>query len=675
MNFKKAFAVAATGAMLLTGIAFAQDATTAGIISQLSGLSATQLQAIIAALQTQSAPVASTGCTITANLKVGMSHAEVKCLQQKLNSNPATQVAITGAGSPGMETMYFGPATKAAVIKFQNMYAAEVLAPSGLTAGTGFVGAATRAKLNTLGASVLPPVDTTVPGDVTVPPTTTTEPPTTPVSTGAEGSITVTAYSSPASGLQLKENEFKAIAGFRIKAVGSNMTVKKLDLTFTDKVWRDVNTFALYDGETEIASIKAGSDTLDEISTGTYQLRFEGLDFRVDKGTSKILTIKAKINSTIRTTTTYTYSLPANGVRATDEAGLSQYNSTAISSRTFQVASAVVGKIEATLLPADKDQTASVSTQDVSADIAIGNLNLKAYNTGVLVKALNVKMRPFDSAGNATTTTNIITGVTLWDGATQIGAATVVGGATSEYVSFTDLPVRIEKDATKTLTLKVDTAKAGTATFPVGSYIDWQFDNSAYVASCSSLNDSGICTAEDDNLYSQTSMTLTGNLTGKKTYFYEKYPVLAFVSQSIVKKDNAGASATTSDTADTTLVFTVKAQGGDIYINTITEGVNGINATSTATNGDPSHANSTYTYSCQSGCDLNGTTQYIVRNGQTATFAISGLAVPKASQSTYYYTRMTSLVWDSTVDTHAQTMTWPDISTTFKTNAAYLTAR
>jgi len=88
-------------------------------------------------------------------LKVGMRGEDVRILQILLNTDAETRIVASGAGSPGNETDYFGPATKRALIKFQEKYRAEVLTPVGLTAGTGFFGEKTRAKASALRAKAL----------------------------------------------------------------------------------------------------------------------------------------------------------------------------------------------------------------------------------------------------------------------------------------------------------------------------------------------------------------------------------------------------------------------------------------------------------------------------------------------------------------------------------------
>ena len=87
------------------------------------------------------------------NLSVGSRGQDVAALQMLLNSSSDTVVSVSGPGSAGNETEYFGPATQAAVVKFQNKYASTILHPLGLSAGTGFVGNATRTKLNAVSSS------------------------------------------------------------------------------------------------------------------------------------------------------------------------------------------------------------------------------------------------------------------------------------------------------------------------------------------------------------------------------------------------------------------------------------------------------------------------------------------------------------------------------------------
>ncbi len=82
--------------------------------------------------------------TILRNLKMGDSGQDVRELQITLNQNADTRIAITGPGSPGNETTHFGVLTRLAVIRLQQKYAADILAPVGLTIATGFVGGQTR---------------------------------------------------------------------------------------------------------------------------------------------------------------------------------------------------------------------------------------------------------------------------------------------------------------------------------------------------------------------------------------------------------------------------------------------------------------------------------------------------------------------------------------------------
>lgn len=91
-------------------------------------------------------------------LRFGMHGEEVTMLQKFLNTDTETQVSETGPGSLGSETNYFGPATKRALIKFQEKYRGEILTPLGLMSGTGILGVKTLEKINMIKEAIRVPL-------------------------------------------------------------------------------------------------------------------------------------------------------------------------------------------------------------------------------------------------------------------------------------------------------------------------------------------------------------------------------------------------------------------------------------------------------------------------------------------------------------------------------------
>lgn len=103
-------------------------------------------------------PVTQQAQTFYRDLKLGDFGADVLALQRLLNQSGSI-VAESGPGSPGNETDRFGAKTKKAVIRFQEQYRNNILTPSGLQNGTGYVGRRTREVLvamTTLGNTPTP---------------------------------------------------------------------------------------------------------------------------------------------------------------------------------------------------------------------------------------------------------------------------------------------------------------------------------------------------------------------------------------------------------------------------------------------------------------------------------------------------------------------------------------
>lgn len=92
---------------------------------------------------------------LSRSLQQGSTGADVMALQKFLNASAATQVSVSGAGSPGLESSYFGPATFAAVKKFQTLNNVSSI---------GIVGPQTRAAIAAVCGNTTPGTPTTPTG-------------------------------------------------------------------------------------------------------------------------------------------------------------------------------------------------------------------------------------------------------------------------------------------------------------------------------------------------------------------------------------------------------------------------------------------------------------------------------------------------------------------------------
>ena len=401
-------------------------------------------------------PTQSCAFTFTTNMKSGSRGADVKNLQVVLNGWPQTQVAASGAGSPGMETTTFGPATKAAVNKFQALHLTEL----GITAATGNVFAGTRGLLNgacngtvsTNPGSTLPAGCSSTSGFSPVTGQSCgTVVPTTP-GTVVSGPVSAMLGASQPTGMIVQGQSGALLANITFTGNG---TVTSVQLQRTGvSADTTLNNVYLYDGNTRITDAAS-------VVTGGY------INFNASNG---LFTVVGSRTISVRADVAGSTSGQSVGVKLNSvTAGGSASTYSNVIGNSLQIASVDTARVDFSAL----------STTALAPDAGITNYTVWSGSATVSTRAVAFKAATFKFVGSAPT--DAITNLALYIDGVKVAGPASINAMNNNKVTF-DLgytPYNLTTGS-HTIDVRGDIVKGSyrTATFSVENVSDLMFEDS-----------------------------------------------------------------------------------------------------------------------------------------------------------------------------------------------------
>jgi len=305
--------------------------------------------------------------TFSANLTVGSQGADVVALQQALIN--------AGQNIPAGATGYFGSQTKAAVKSFQTA--------KGLPS-TGFVGPLTRGVLN--GSAALAPVSS-----VPAPVGQGTSAPVGITTSGVAGTLAASLWTTP-SGVTAYKGQSYQIAGYKIQASASDMSVTSLSFDFDSRFWLYASSITVTD-ETgavvgSVSNLNASNFT--ELTVGSdYRINVPVSNLVVKATQSKYLTLGAtflgvtdRASGTLNVIQAQVRSVDGTGVTDTETVG---------SARSFSFQGTNVGQLVVTNDPSSPAiQTVQVSTAAQTQNVPLAIYDIKSQNQPGTLQSLTI---------------------------------------------------------------------------------------------------------------------------------------------------------------------------------------------------------------------------------------------------------------------------------------------
>jgi len=623
----KAFVAFVAAAMMISLFAPAAKAQTAEELQ-------TQINDLMAQIATLQAQVGQGGTsasgvcpyTWTRDLNMGATGADVMKLQQFLNANADTRVSASGAGSVGAETEYYGPATGAAVAKFQVMHRAEILTPLGMVNPSTYFGPSTRAKANSV--CVTAPVVT--PGTPTPTPVSELE--------GGAGSITVNDSSTFAAEEVGEGEEDVEVLEYEVGAEGSDIAISSVKVEFVQGTAADSENLADYaesvsiwfDGEKVGESDANDFSESSDVYTRSISLD-DGVIIRDGDTETLVVAVTALNNLDSGDIDTDAWTADVLNVRFLDAEGVTTTEDTDGDAleQTFDFAAFADStdlelKVSSGDVAINDARVINVHATNITDNVELLSFNVEAEgNSDVLIKDLPVVITTTETTGDDPD--DLITLLYLYADGVKIGSESLVttdANNSSETVTFNDIDFTVDAGATVEFVVKAKLVALSGA-----------LDAGDTISADITATERALINAQDESGEDVATGDMTGTATGDAHSVRDTGINVAFVSSSATIT-HTGDPAGTNDHDQGTfkIAFDVTAFDGDMYFDGTAPTEAGTAEHDLAIAGAETVLGSVITST--SGATLSGTVnadaRFLIKEGTTESFEITVTLAPTA---------------------------------------------
>ncbi len=629
------------------------------------------------------ASAASAAYTHTGLLKMGMTSSQVMSLQQALNAN-GFLVSTTGAGSPGMESMYFGAKTKAAVMAYQsakgltpvdgivgNITGTSLMANAGGGSGVYPAGCSSNSGFST--TTGMPCSSASLPTGCT---STTGFSPVTGAScaggststgplAGTDGSISAVDELSQYSSEEVGEGQKDVkIVGFEVEATNDgDIAIKSAKLSFTitndsgsDNLDDYIDGASIWMGSTKVGSVDANDFSEGSSGVWTKTVTLSSPVVKADKTEKFYVSVDAANSFDSGDIDSEIFTADVDNLRFEDGSGVvTTEDAYDLGSMDVNVAFVSYSTAADTELKISKDSSSPSSAvviidENDNTDNVIllkGKMKLEG-SSDVTIDELPITLTTVGGANVAAVTNSL----TLKIGGDEYTETVSITGATSGTVTFDNLNFDVNAGDTVNFEILADINDIDAGNLDEGDTL---------TASLTPTNRDYIDVENEQGDQLSDSSEKTGTATGSSQELRSEGVSATFVSQST---SVTSGQSSNDDLGTLKIQFKVTAVGDTVYMSSLA-GTSGaatnlfvVDRSGTATTGGVSGTLTMINLDSSSDDDLTAAGNYTIEEGEVRTFElVATVQLPTAGSAGQFKAALSTLKWNTDNSTTYQSYT------------------